>query len=53
MPAENPATPYIDEAEEFVYCVYGVQIHSGPSIFLVSLHKDLARMNDVPVSNDK
>ena len=32
-------------------CVWGVQTHSGPPVFLVAFHKDLARMNGTPQPN--
>ena len=34
-------------------CMWGVQTHSGPPVFLVSFHKDLARVNDTPQPSRK
>ena len=34
-------------------CVWGVQTHSGPPVFLVPFRKDLARMNGTPQPNQK
>ena len=34
-------------------CMWGVQTHSGPQVFLVSFRKDLARMNGTPQPNRK
>ena len=32
-------------------CMWGVQTHSGPPLFLVPFRKDLARMNGTPQPN--
>ena len=34
-------------------CMWGVQTHSGPPVFLVLFRKDLARMNGTPQPNQK
>ena len=34
-------------------CMWGVQTHSGPPVFLVLFRKDLARMNGTPRPNQK
>ena len=34
-------------------CMWGVQTHSGPPVFLVPFRKDLARMNGMPQPNQK
>ena len=34
-------------------CMWGVQTHSGPPVFLVPFRKDLARMNGTPQPNQK
>ena len=34
-------------------CMWGVQTHSGPPVFLVPFHKDLARINGTPQPNRK
>ena len=34
-------------------CVWGVQTHNGPPVFLVLFRKDLARMNGTPQPNQK
>ena len=37
----------------FLHCIWGVQTHRGPPVFLVPLRKDLARMNGTPQPNQK
>ena len=37
----------------FLDCMWGVQTHSGPLVFLVPFCKDLARMNGTPQPNQR
>ena len=38
---------------ESLDCMWGVQTHSGPLVFLVLFRKDLARLNGTPQPNWK
>ena len=50
MPAGNPATLYIEDAERVLFTACGVCYHT---VDLWYFHKDLARMNGVPGPNQK